>query len=298
MDTNSSTVLSASQFSSQYVEGVLEFLPGNPIVGTVEHNWRWMTDTFTKFQIATWGSLIFHEIIYFGICAPTFLMQFMPFMKKFKIQGDKPETFEKQWKCFKLLMFSHFCIQLPMILGTYTFTEMFGIPYSWEEMPRWYDLAWRCFLCAVIEDTWHYWIHRFAHDRKVYKYVHKVHHHHQTPFGMTAEYAHPLETVILGAGFFIGILLFCNHVVMLWAWVTVRLLETIDVHSGYDIPFVNPMHLVPGYAGARFHDFHHYNFTGNYASTFVWWDWLCGTNKQYLDFQAKVEQVESMKKSS
>ena len=32
-----------------------------------------------------------------------------------------------------------------------------------------------------------------------------------------------------------------------------RLLETIDVHSGYDIP-LNPMHLIPGYAGIMNHD--------------------------------------------
>jgi len=182
-----------------------------------------------------------------------------------------------------------------MMMGTYPYCEMFGIPFGWEEMPRWYDLVWRVFLCAVIEDTWHYWIHRLAHDRRFYKYVHKVHHYYQAPFGMTAEYAHPVETVVLGMGFFWGILFFCNHMVMMWAWVTVRLLETIDVHSGYDIPFINPMHLIPGYAGARFHDFHHYNFTGNYASTFMWWDWLCGTDKQYNEFNAKVKANEMKK---
>lgn len=47
---------------------------------------------------------------------------------------------------------------------------------------------------------------------------------------MQAEYAHPAETIILGAGFFIGIMIFCNHVFFLWAWVSFRLLETIDVH--------------------------------------------------------------------
>lgn len=52
----------------------------------------------------------------------------------------------------------------------------------------------------------------------------------QAPFGMQAEYAHPAETIILGAGFFIGIMIFCNHVLLLWAWVAFRLMETIDVH--------------------------------------------------------------------
>lgn len=47
---------------------------------------------------------------------------------------------------------------------------------------------------------------------------------------MQAEYAHPLETLILGTGFFIGIVVFCNRVILLWAWVICRLMETIDVH--------------------------------------------------------------------
>lgn len=54
---------------------------------------------------------------------------------------------------------------------------------------------------------------------------------------------------VLGLGFFIGILLLANHVILLWAWVTVRLLETIDVHSGYDVPYLNVFHLFPFYGG-------------------------------------------------
>jgi methylsterol monooxygenase len=46
-------------------------------------------------------------------------------------------------------------------------------------------------------------------------------------------------------------------------------------------------------SGARFHDFHHYNFNGNYASTFRWWDWIFGTDKQWREFCAtgKVKAV-------
>lgn len=82
-----------------------------------------MLDNYTKFQIATWGSLVVHELLYFLFCLPGFLFQFIPFMKKYKIQKDKPETFENQWKCFKVLLFNHFFIQLPLICGTYYFTE-------------------------------------------------------------------------------------------------------------------------------------------------------------------------------
>lgn len=149
----------------------------------------------------------------------------------------------------------------------------------------------RCFGCAVIEDTWHYFLHRLLHHKRIYKYIHKVHHEFQAPFGMEAEYAHPLETLILGTGFFIGIVLLCDHVILLWAWVTIRLLETIDVHSGYDIP-LNPLNLIPFYAGSRHHDFHHMNFIGNYASTFTWWDRIFGTDSQYHAYYEKRKKFE------
>lgn len=38
-----------------------------------------------------------------------------------------------------------------------------------------YVLA-QCFGCAVVEDTWHYFLHRLLHHRRIYKYIHKVHH--------------------------------------------------------------------------------------------------------------------------
>jgi methylsterol monooxygenase len=42
--------------------------------------------------------------------------------------------------------------------------------------------------------------------------------------------------------------------------------------------------------GARFHDFHHYNFNGNYSSTFRWWDWIFSTDRQWKEFQAKQQK--------
>jgi methylsterol monooxygenase len=245
--------------------------------------WTKMTDSCSRYTIAVWISIVYHEIVYFLLCLPGFISQFLPLMKRVKIQQDKEETWELQWQCFKKLMFNHFCIQMPMILGLYSFTVFMDIKYDYEDMPRWYSILGRCFLCAVVEDTWHYFLHRLLHHKRLYKYVHKVHHNFQAPFGAVAEYAHPIETAVLGTGFLIGICLFANHMVVVWAWMLARLIETIDVHSGYDFPF-NPLHLIPGYAGARFHDFHHMNFNGNYSSTFVWWDKLFGTDAQYKEY--------------
>lgn len=261
----------------------------NPFESYVESGWNYMTDNYSEFAIATWISVILHELVYFGLCLPGFIAQFLPFMQRYKIQ-QKPETYGGQWQCFKQLMFSHFCIQAPLVAGIFFYTQLMGIPYTYDKMPRWYVLLAQMLGCLVIEDTWHYFVHQLLHHRSIYKYIHKVHHNFQAPFGMVAEYAHPAETVILGTGFIIGIVLLCNHLVVIWAWMAVRLLETIEVHSGYDFPYINPLNLIPGYAGARFHDFHHKNFNGNYASTFRWWDWLFGTDQQYKEFVKQEEK--------
>ncbi|XP_064614284.1 methylsterol monooxygenase 1-like [Liolophura sinensis] len=281
------TIAAPMTLATQY----LELLPENPLKEPFRDAWEGMLQNYSKFQIATWGSLLVHEIVYFGVCLPAFLFQFIPFMQRFKIQDDKPEEFSKQWKCFKLILFNHFFIQLPLICGTYVFTEMFSIPYDWQHMPTWYNLALRVLGCAIIEDTWHYFLHQALHHKRIYKHIHKVHHFYQAPFGMTAEYAHPAETLILGMGFFWGILLLCNHFILMWVWVSIRLIETIDVHSGYDVPYLNIFHLIPFYGGSRFHDFHHRNFIGNYSSTFTWWDKIFGTDQQYKEFLLKETEA-------
>ncbi|XP_048196825.1 methylsterol monooxygenase 1-like [Perognathus longimembris pacificus] len=140
--------------------------------------------------------------------------------------------------------------------------------------------------------SWYYFLHRLLHHRSIYKYIHKVHYEFQAPFSLEAQYAHPLETLILGTGFFLGIVLLCSRVILLWVWVTMRLIEISDMHSGYDIP-LNPLHLIPFYTGACHHDFHHMNFVGNYAPTFTWWDSLLGTDAQ---FNACNEKMKSRKK--
>lgn len=84
MATNDSIgVLNSAYLAVEFLDS---FLPQNPLQPPFKDAWNYMLDNYTKFQIATWGSLLVHELSYFLICLPGFLFQFIPFMQKYKIQ--------------------------------------------------------------------------------------------------------------------------------------------------------------------------------------------------------------------
>jgi sterol desaturase/sphingolipid hydroxylase (fatty acid hydroxylase superfamily) len=68
----------------------------------------------------------------------------------------------------------------------------------------------------------------------------------------------------------------------LWLWLVLRMMETIDAHSGYRFPF-SPFSYK---SVSERHDFHHSNNRGNFGVT-AFWDWLTGTDKAYNEWHRR-----------
>eukprot|EP01090_Pellita_catalonica_P002860 TRINITY_DN1247_c0_g1_i3.p1 TRINITY_DN1247_c0_g1~~TRINITY_DN1247_c0_g1_i3.p1 ORF type:complete len:156 (+),score=12.53 TRINITY_DN1247_c0_g1_i3:227-694(+) len=141
------------------------------------------------------------------------------------------------------------------------------------------------FLFLVIEDFLHYVMHRILHIPIFYKWVHKVHHHHKYPFGLTAAYASPAEVLILAIPTYAGPMLFAPHLSTIYIWIMMRELDSVDTHSGYHFPW-HISNFIPFYGAAPFHDFHHEEFTTNYASRFTYLDKIFHT---YAERGSKVK---------
>lgn len=106
----------------------------------------------------------------------------------------------------------------------------------------------------VIEDVLQYFLHRGLHWGIFYKYIHKVHHHHPAPFGITAAYAHPLEVLILAIPTYGGPLMFRPHLCTMYLWILIRELDSVHTHCGYEFPPQRWLgKLLPFYGGARSH---------------------------------------------
>jgi len=61
-------------------------------------------------------------------------------------------------------------------------------------------------------------------------------------------------------------------------WMVVRMSKSGDAHCGYDFPW-SPFQYIPFGTDEVFHDFHHTNNIGNYASFFTIWDSMMGTTQ-------------------
>lgn len=165
----------------------------------------------------------------------------------------------------------------------------------WSHNPAEFPSTWKLvkgtLVCAFTEDFLFYVSHRAFHckDKRLplYQWFHKMHHEYSKPICIASEYAHPVEN------------LFCNtmptltpclilgkkmHYYQAVHWLTIRIYETHEGHSGYEFPW-SPFRLIPFGNDATYHDYHHSKNFGNYASLMSIWDTLFDTNKDYYEGQ-------------
>lgn len=250
-------------------------------------------------------SFMMHEIVYFGRCLPWMIVDAIPAFNKYKIQNvsarapppfflsseerddltrhvrqQKIPSWREQFDCAALVFISHITVELPQIWLFHPIATYFGMDYG-VPFPSWFKMAYQIAFFFVMEDTWHYWFHRALHYGPLYKNIHKLHHTYSAPFGLAAEYASPIEVMLLAIGTVGSPILWVSltgdlHLVTMYLWIVLRLFQAIDAHSGYDFPW-SLRHFLPIWAGADHHDTHHEKFIGNYASSFRWWDYFLDT---------------------
>jgi sterol desaturase/sphingolipid hydroxylase (fatty acid hydroxylase superfamily) len=211
--------------------------------------------------------------------------------QKYHIQKDKYPSSDQIEKALKLVLFNQLAVQFPFSILAYLMLKGLGLQFQAEAIPAWYILVIQIIVFILIEDTLFYWSHRLLHLRGLYRSIHKIHHQFHVPTALASIYAHPVEFFIsnifptMGGPFLLILMGVPVHLFTLWVWLFLRIVETMNEHSGYEFTLW-PFYRFINREGSRIHDYHHSHNKGNFAAFFFHWDRLCGTNVGYKEYQS------------
>jgi len=264
----------------------------NDVVGVREMWWRWMASNFNDFALFSYvfyACLISGYIIVGGFF---FLIDHFNVFPQYKIQKGRIPKDAEYWRCVVRLFFNYTVIIFPLSFFNYPAMTFLGVETSVDTIPSWGTFFMHMGIFLLMEDALHYIFHRILHIPVLYKAIHKVHHHHKYPFGLTASYASPIEILLLAIPTYSGPLLFAPHLSTVYIWILTREIDAMDTHSGYHFPF-HPSNFVPFWGASKFHDYHHEVFNCNYASRFTYLDHIFGT---YSQKEAKEDPKEKKRR--
>lgn len=164
-------------------------------------------------------------------------------------------------------------------LGDYTNVYPDISEYGWG----YYLFTWAFML--FVHDTYFYWMHRFMHHPKMFKYIHLVHHKSTNPSPWTAYAFHPLEATL--EALIIPIFAFSIpiHGPAIGMFFLFQIVYNVYGHLGFEL-YPKGFHKtwIGRYINTSVaHNLHHDKFHGNYGLYFLIWDRWMGTLREEYD---------------
>ncbi len=237
-------------------------LPGNQDVDVTE------TLLMTAVLWAT------HELAFFTFCGLYAVFHRLGIARRFAVREGQAPPVEIQRRAWREVLVGHVALLLGLAVGAVPLWQVMGGDLS-APMPSGWTVAGHVLACLVIQDTIFYWSHRALHTKRLFRAIHRKHHDFRYVRGVAAEYAHPVETLANFVALVTGPVLLAVHPVTFVLWIGLRVVETVEAHSGYAFT-----------ALASRHAYHHlYAARGCLGSFFGLWDWLMGTDAHWRQWR-------------
>ena len=184
--------------------------------------------------------------------------------------ADRQQFFkEVKWSVVTSLIFS-VAGALTALFWQKGYTKIY---LSITDYPLWY-LPVSLILSMLIHETYYYWLHRWMHQPKVFKLLHKVHHDSNTTSAWTAFSFHPLEGLLQAVVLPLTIILLPMHVYVLLLQLTIMTFSSVINHLEIETYPANfHRHFIGKWLiGATHHSLHHKQFKYNFGLYFTFWD--------------------------
>jgi sterol desaturase/sphingolipid hydroxylase (fatty acid hydroxylase superfamily)/uncharacterized protein (DUF2147 family) len=175
---------------------------------------------------------------------------------------------------FSLIGFSIFTANRMDYINIYNDVADFGWPYFLISLA----------IMIVFHDFYFYWTHRLMHHKRLFKYIHKVHHDSSNPTPWAAYSFHPFEAIIQAMVLPIILLFMPVHATVVFLFTTYMILQNVRGHLGFEMlpkAFLKTK-LLNWNLTTVHHNMHHQYFNCNYGLYFSWWDkWMKSNHKNY-----------------
>ena len=250
------------------------------------YNWHTFTEDFKQdFTAETFR--------YFAFAGITFIV-FYWLGKKFFFRRKIQQKFPERKHMWRELGYSLLSLTIFALVGVFTFAcYRMGLTKMYMDIHAhsWGYFAFSILAFIVAHDFYFYWTHRFMHWKKIYPYVHKIHHLSHDPTPWAAYAFHPFEAVIQASIFPIMVFIMPVHPLAILVWGLYQAFLNVMGHSGFEF---FPSGFTSGkitkwHNTSTHHNMHHKYATGNYGLYFNFWDRVMGTN--HAKYNETFEQV-------
>lgn len=136
----------------------------------------------------------------------------------------------------------------------------------------------------IFHDFYFYWTHRAMHHKRIFKYVHRVHHESANPSPWAAYSFHPWEALVQAMVLPVMVFIMPLHPLVIFLFLAYMILRNVMGHLGFEI-------LPRGFTKNKWlnwntaithHNMHHEHFHSNYGLYFSWWDrWMKTEHTKY-----------------
>ncbi len=149
----------------------------------------------------------------------------------------------------------------------------------------WWWIPLSFLIAAFIHETYYYWLHRWMHRPKIYRWIHKVHHDSHVTSPWTSFSFHPGEGVLQSIVIPIVVLFLPMHYWTIVGLLTFMTLTSAINHSNIEIyPQNFYKHWLGRWLiGATHHSLHHTQYRFNFGLYFTFWDkWMKTESENYV----------------
>lgn len=240
-------------------------------------------ETFWNFWV---DATKYISLRYFIIAGVAYLL-FYWILKNRIVQSKVQQTFPKRSHIIYEVLFSVqtmliFGIIATLVLSTfrsytliYDDISLFGWNYYIATFP----------LMFILHDTYFYWMHRAMHHPKLFRYVHKVHHHSTNPTPWASYSFHFTESILEAMIIPLIAFTFPVHFTALVLFLLLQFVYNVYGHLGWELypRWFHKTWLGKYVNTSLAHNMHHKYFNGNYGLYFLFWDRVMGTLRDDYD---------------